>query len=81
MWPLKKRERMTVEEFVATKPPAPCGDQKTHYYWTEIEGWKCPCCAAIEKQQREQKERELLANMIADAVIAKMNNPPREPGG
>jgi len=45
MWPFKKTPKLSLEEWAATKPPAPCGNQKEHYFWTEIECWPCPICA------------------------------------
>lgn len=58
---------------VVVRPPAPCGDDKEHYYWEEI-GWSCPVCSGIEDRKREQREKEELAEMIAQKVVGKLKN-------
>lgn len=73
MWPFKKKPVMTEEEYAATRPPAPCGDQKTHVHWTELEGRPCPICTRIEKEQQALKAEDRLAEKIANAVMRKLH--------
>ena len=76
MWPFKKREKpMTEEEYAATRPPAPCGKQKEHVFWTELNGMSCPVCAAIEDRKRKEEDKNRMAEKIAEAVVRKMQAP------
>lgn len=72
MWPFKRMPKLSLEEWAAQKPPAPCNNQKGHYFWTEIEGWPCPTCAAIEKRKKNDAEEDRLAEKIAQKVAALM---------
>lgn len=51
------------------RPPAPCGNDKEHYFWTEVEGWPCPCCAGIRRREREREDEDRLAAKIAANVV------------
>ena len=75
------------------RPPAPCGNDKVHYYWTEDVHPRlfCPKCAAINQQEtenrlaREAKERreveqEALAQRIADIVVERLRKDKYPPG-
>lgn len=75
-WPFKRRPVQTMEQLAAKQPPAPCGQQTEHYFWTLIEGGRCPCCLAQAQRLREQAEREQMAQLIADAVVAKLATKP-----
>lgn len=80
MWPFKKAKTkaMTAEEFAATFPPAPCGEQTEHYEWTEIMGMACPVCA-VQKAKREQEHyMEQLADKIAKRVLKAIKEAPME---
>lgn len=71
MWPFPKRTpKLSLEEWAAEKAPAPCGFQKEHYFWTEIDGFPCPKCAAVEKRKKKDAEEDLLAEKIAQKVAA-----------
>lgn len=72
-WPFKRRPVQTMEQLAAEQPPAPCGEQTEHYFWTLIEGMPCPGCAARKQMRREQREREQMAQLIADAVVARLH--------
>jgi hypothetical protein len=77
IWPFKKTQKVTLAEFVAQFPPAPCGDQEAHYEWT-LQGVVCPCCAAI--RTRRQKDAELDA--LADKIVARLRvSAPHGTGG
>ena len=64
---------MTMEEYAATRPPAPCGQQKEHVFWTEIEGFPCPRCGAIEEFKRRDADENRMAEKIAVAVLRQLN--------
>lgn len=53
------------------RPPAPCGDDDTHYFWTEGEGWPCPRCARIRDDKRKDAETRKLAKCIAQELRRK----------
>lgn len=72
MWPFKKTPKLSLEEWAATKPPAPCGNQKEHYFWTEIECWPCPICAKIKEQKQKEEDENRMAEKIAAAVVKKL---------
>lgn len=72
MWPFSKKPKMSMEEYAATRPPAPCGEQKTHVYWKEIERTTCPACAAKAAQEEKRRDMERLAEEIAQRVVAKL---------
>lgn len=73
MWPFKRQPTMTTEEYAATRPPAPCGNQKEHVFWTEIEGLGCPVCAGIKKRKKQMEDENRMAEKIAAAVIRQMD--------
>lgn len=72
MWPFKKTPKVTLAEYAATRPAAPCGNQIEHVRWTEFEGWPCPVCAAIEASKRKEAEEDRMAEKIAHAVARKL---------
>lgn len=72
MWPFKKREVVSMDDFVKQLPPAPCGQQKDHYYWTEFEGFSCPHCARQKKKADEDAREDRMARKIAEHVVAIM---------
>lgn len=77
MWPFKQRSKpMTEEAYAATRPPAPCGNQKDHVFWTELNGLPCPHCADLGAQKRQEDTENRMAEKIAAAVVRKM---PRHP--
>ena len=73
MWPFEKRQKMTVEEYAATRPEAPCGNQKEHVYWTEFQSTACPVCAAKAELERKEQKENRLAEKIAAAVVRHLN--------
>ena len=79
MWPFKKKPRMTQAEYAATRPPAPCGNQTEHVYWTELQGMRCPACAAIKDRKRKEDDENRMAEKIAAAVVRMMNKPAADP--
>jgi hypothetical protein len=70
MWPFnRKPPPMTTEEYAASRPPAPCGHQTTHYYWTELEGgMSCPACVVIKQAKRKDAELDALADKIVERL-------------
>ncbi len=78
---------MNLLSWVRKKPepprePAPCGDDKTHYAYRDVE-WSCPVCAAvayaraerelIAVKERLQTEKEAaFVEKIAEAVVRKL---------
>jgi hypothetical protein len=72
MWPFKRTPVKTIEQIAAEKPPAPCGRQVSHYEWEIGTGVGCPHCAGIRDAARKQRNRELLAEAIADAIVRKL---------
>lgn len=76
MWPFKKRDKpMTVEEYAAPWPPAPCGNQKEHIFWEELNDTRCPVCAGIERRKRKEEDENRMAEKIAAAVVRKIQTP------
>lgn len=73
MWFFKRKPTMTTAEYAATRPPAPCGDQKEHVFWTELQGWPCPVCSGIAKQKRAMEDENHMAEKIAAAVVRQMD--------
>ena len=69
MWPLKRKLKISFEDFAATRPPAPCGDQTRHVY-AEIHGLKCDRCYTLEREREENR----LAEKIASAVVRLLAN-------
>lgn len=57
MWPFSRKPRMTAEEYADSRPKAPCGEQTEHVFWVELQGMRCPVCAAIAARERKKKER------------------------
>lgn len=69
IWPFKpKAPRLSMEEYAAQQPPAPCGQQTTHYSWEHFESMTCPACASKQKAEREAVERGLLAICIVNEM-------------
>lgn len=68
IWPFKRKPRMTLAEFAAQFPPAPCGHQETHYEWTKLEGVSCPACLAQADHRVKDIEMDRLADKIADRL-------------
>lgn len=56
-----------IEEPV-NRPPAPCGDDETHYYWTEEEGYPCPKCYHKEEEKEEVRKMQQFARIMADEL-------------
>ncbi|MFZ2404406.1 MAG: hypothetical protein WAW41_04665 [Methylobacter sp.] len=75
MWPFKPKPIMTAEEYALTRPPAPCGQQTKHIFWTEIEGMKCPVCASNNARELREQDENRLAEKIAAIVVRKMSAP------
>lgn len=73
MWPFKRKPTMTAAEYAATRPPAPCGHQEKHVFWTELQGLVCPVCAAIEARKQKEEDENRMAEKIAAAVVRQMN--------
>lgn len=69
-WPFNRPKPVSFRETVRSMPPAPCGKQYDHYYWTELEGFPCPTCAAMELRRREAEAEDRLAEKIAARVHA-----------
>ena len=72
MWPFKRKAKMTAEEYANTRPKAPCGQQREHVFWTELQGMTCPACAAKAAKARKEQDENRLAEKIADAVARKL---------
>jgi hypothetical protein len=71
IWPFKpKQPRLSMEEYAAQQPPAPCGEQTIHYEWNHFESMGCPCCAAIRKQREKNAELDALADKIVARLQA-----------
>jgi hypothetical protein len=77
MWPFKKRVRQTMEEFAATFPPAPCGEQTLHYEWEKTLGMTCPRCAGMKEAARKEAAEDRLAEKTAKLVLAGMGVLPK----
>ena len=78
MWPFKRKTKITaipMEEYAKTRPVAPCGIQKEHVFWTEIQGMPCPMCAAQREIERKEQDENRMADKIAEAVVRKMAEP------
>ena len=69
MWPFKRKLKISFEDFAATQPPAPCGNQVKHVF-AEVHGLKCHVCAILEREQDENR----LAEKIAAAVMRLLAN-------
>lgn len=76
MWPFKGKCKTTLEEFAASQPPAPCGDQREHTYWV-MQGWPCPVCAANKQRAEEEATEDRMAEKIAAAVVRLLNSADR----
>lgn len=72
IWPFKRREVVPFETLAAQQPPAPCGDQLTHWRWELFESMGCPKCAADMEHARKLAAEERLAGRIAELVTAKL---------
>ncbi len=55
------------------RPPAPCGDDETHYQWTEQLNWPCPICAAQAGIAARRIERQKLAEAVAKEVVTRLH--------
>lgn len=58
----------------APRPPAPCGDDKTHYFWMEdgpFTGF-CPRCARIKADAKEERILQHEAERLAKAIVKEM---------
>lgn len=73
MWPFKRKPVMTQEEYAATRPPPPCGEQTKHVFWTEIQGMRCPVCAGIANRMHKEEAENRMAEKIAAAVVRQMS--------
>jgi hypothetical protein len=73
MWPFKKTPLLTIAEFAAQFPPAPCGEQETHYEWAKLIGMSCPACVAI----RNQREKDAEMDALADKIVARLRKEPK----
>lgn len=51
------------------RDPAPCGDDKEHYFWKE-QGWACPRCAAI-RDAKKARDKELAAEAKEEARMVR----------
>lgn len=76
MWPFKRRPVLTMEELAAQQPPAPCGQQTTHWQWELVDGMPCPVCVANRRHAEKQAEQKNLAKMIADEVVRQLSDHP-----
>lgn len=68
---------MSFEAFAETRPPAPCGFQKEHAHWVDVEGWPCPKCAAKAEHEQKEADENRLADKIAAALMRKIENADR----
>jgi len=64
----KRKEVVPYAEFIKTLPPAPCGDQETHYHWQIVVGTDCELCAEQAAARREEQARAALAAEIAEKL-------------
>ncbi len=70
LWPFKKRQVMTQEEWLASKPMPPCGHKELHYHWEHTVGsFPCPKCTAIREQRAKEEKENRLADKIAERVV------------
>lgn len=68
IWPFRKVEKVPFEDYVNSRPIAPCGKQKEHVYWTEFERLPCPICKGIEKRKEALEAEDRMARKIAAYV-------------
>lgn len=73
MWPFKQKKKLTDEEYAASKPEAPCGEQTEHYFWTDFYNFPCPVCKAISEKKKKEEDENRMAEKIATAVIRQLN--------
>lgn len=71
-WPFNRPRPVAFRETVKSLPPAPCGDQYEHYYWTDLEGMSCPVCAGQKARRRELQAEDRLASKIANQVAQRL---------
>lgn len=74
MWPFKKKDSLSFDEYVGTLPTPECGDSKNHYYWEDVEGMSCPACSRLASDAEEIRDRNILADLIAEKVVEKLSN-------
>lgn len=66
----KCKDPVPYDEFLKTLPPAPCGDQETHYRWEIVVGSSCELCAEQARDRRKAEERAALVAEIAEKLKA-----------
>ena len=67
-----KRKEVKEPEPVV-RESAPCGNDETHYHWTEVEGWPCPACSGQAIRKKELKEDERRAKLLAKCIAEELN--------
>jgi len=69
---LRRKPVVPFPEIAAQQPPAPCGKQLAHYEWELLCDLPCPNCSAQRQRRRELAKQEQLAQLIADAIVTKL---------
>ncbi len=69
IWPFKKRETISFEDYVQTLPMPECGNPVEHYTYI-YDGAHCMDCQLIEADKLEQAKEDRLAQKIAEQVVA-----------
>lgn len=56
---------------VVVRPPAPCGNDAEHYYWTEQPdiSFACPVCFAKEHARKRKAAEDAQAEAIAERIL------------
>lgn len=57
------------------RPPAPCGNDKTHYYWRDMD-WPCPICRGIAKAAEDEAKENHYIEKLATAIAQKLKENP-----
>lgn len=69
IWPFKKVDKVSFDDYVAALAPAPCGNQREHYFWTDLEKGRCPVCSRMAREKKEQEDQDRMARLIAKRVV------------
>ena len=64
VWNKKSRE---------PQPPAPCGNDKEHYYWIGI-GWSCPVCLGKRQRAEQLAKEERDLDRLASKIASRLNS-------
>jgi hypothetical protein len=67
VWPFKQKRKLTFEEYAASRPKAPCGNQLMHV-WGELNGLRCYACERIEKSNLENEFVEKIVTIVIERM-------------